>query len=369
MAWGIPAQTHHGQNRLERVSDDTGLRYLAIEYNPQGQLSVSDHTGREVTFGYDPAGDLTSATDLMEQTTSYTYDNAHHLRLVTELPTSTNLIHTEYDFEGRAYQQYAPDGTLVLEITYDEDGVTTYTDAFQNTATHYYNARNVLGAESPGEGIQSGKLYDGNFRPALISDPNGNGPMLNWSDDGANLTRIIDAQGNRTDMVYDNNNHLTEVIDPKGYLTSYEYDGNQLLSITDAYSATTLYTYTTAADYPQPSGLLKESGDPLGRVTRYTYDQYGQRTSVTTVGMSGADDRTTYYAYDELGRLQTVTDPEGRSNWMCYDAAGRVIRSVSNASGDGSTPQTDPCDVVNYQPNADEFFIASALPSMMMVEK
>ena len=117
---------------------------------------------------------------------------------------------------------------------------------------------------------------------------------------------------------------------------------------TDALEHTTLYTYTTAADAPQPPGLLKSTRSPLGLETAYTYDPYGQRLTATDAAQN-----TTSYTYDDLGRMETVTDPQGRTNWTCYDPAGRVTRTVANASGDGGTPATDPCDVVNYQPSND----------------
>jgi RHS repeat-associated protein len=338
--------TYDAQNRLDRVTDDTGQRYLDIDYNAQGQLSaVRDHTGREVTYAYDAVGDLASVTNVLDKVTTYTYDNAHHLRLITD-PAGKVVTHTEYDSQGRAYRQYAPDGTLVLEINYRLDGTTVITDALRNSQEHLYNARNVLGSAAQGEGVQESKQYDRNFRPAAITDPNGNGPLLAWSANGANLTRLLDAEGSRTDMVYDAQNNLTAVIDPQGYLTSYQYDGTRLIRSTDAYSATTIYTYTTAADAPQPIGLLKAISDPLGRTSHYTYDAFGQRISITD-----SNNRTTSYSYDGLGRLQSVTDPEGRSHWTCYDAAGRVVRSVSNASA----PQNNPCSI-GYIPSTDKTY-------------
>ena len=48
----------------------------------------------------------------------------------------------------------------------------------------------------------------------------------------------------------------------------------------------------------------------------YTYDDAGNRASVTVA--SG----TTGYTYDELNRLETVTDPDGGVTVYTYDAVG-----------------------------------------------
>ena len=68
-------------NQLDRVTDDSGLRYLDFDYGLQGRLErVADHTGREVSFTYDTSGDLNTFTDVLEQVWNYTYDSYHHLR-------------------------------------------------------------------------------------------------------------------------------------------------------------------------------------------------------------------------------------------------------------------------------------------------
>ena len=329
------------------MTDASGQRYLQFDYDGSGRItSVTDHTGRGVTFGYDQAGDLTTMTDVLQQAWTLTYDAAHNLRLIQD-PAEKTVMHTEYDGQGRAYQQFDSQETLILELDYQDGGRTEIVDALSNTRVHIHDARNTLVNDLDSPNSLAGKSYDLNFRPEQVSDPNGNTTQVTWSADGANLKALVDGEGNRTDLVYDGSNNLTELIDGRGFLTTYAYSGTLVLSSTDALSNTTIYTYTTIADAPQPPGLLKTTRDPLGRTTTYTYDTFGQRTAV--IDLAG----TTTYGYDALGRTISVTYPSGLRFWTCYDTAGRVVRSVSNASGDGGTPQTDPCDVQNYQPSPD----------------
>jgi YD repeat-containing protein len=65
-------------------------------------------------------------------------------------------------------------------------------------------------------------------------------------------------------MTYDSRNNLTAMVDARGITTTYTYSGSLLLSSMDGLGHTTTYTYTTAADAPQPPGLLKAVTDPRG---------------------------------------------------------------------------------------------------------
>ncbi|MGH2620385.1 MAG: RHS repeat-associated core domain-containing protein [Anaerolineales bacterium] len=351
--------TYDGNGRLDTVTDGSGLRFIDLSYDPQGRIDrVADHTGRDVEFGYDPAGDLTSYIDVLGQSWTYVYDTSHRLRKVID-PAGREVTHTEYDAQGRAFQQYDANNTLVLEITYNPDGTSVVEDAIGNQTTHSYDARNTLTGQTDPLANPSSREYDFNFRPSQITDENSNVTQLTWSADGANLEAIVDGELNTIGLDYDALNNLTQVTDGRGNATVYDYneadpdpDRRTLLLSVDGglpgTADTTTYTYTTVADAPQPPGLLKTITDPNGSVTQFVYDQFGQRIEVIDPLLN-----PTVYAYDSLGRLKTVEGPLGHVSWTCYDAAGRIVRSVANASGDGGTPQTDPCNAASYQPSVD----------------
>jgi len=306
------------QDRLSRVSDDSGLRYLELSYDAGGRISlVEDHSGREVSLDYDLNGDLVSVVDALGQTWEYVYGPDHLLAEVLD-PRGLTVERTEYNVDGRAVRQYDGLGNLVVEITYNADGTSTIVDALSNSKTHDYNYRNTLTDEIDAAGETSSRRYDLNFRPTTITDEDGDATQLAWSADGANLTQVIDAEGGQTDLIYDGLNNLTDVTDPRGFLTSYAYDGTLLTSSTDALDNTTSYTYT-------PEGFLASVTDPRGNTTSYTYDEFGQRTSMTDALLN-----TWTYDYDDLGRLVDTTNPFGRVTHNEYDAAGRLIRVTRN---------------------------------------
>jgi YD repeat-containing protein len=339
--------TYDASDRLDIVVDDTSGRYLDLAYDLQERLeSVSDNTGREVSFTYDGNGDLTNVNDVEGENWTYVYDTAHRLTDVID-PRLVPVMHTDYDAEGRAYQQFDGEGNRQALITYNPDGTTSIEDALTNIEVHTYDARNTLTSETDALGNDLGKNYDYHFRPSTITDKNENPVTLLWSTDGANLEQVVDAVGNDVNMDYDVLNNLTQIVDARDFPTDFEYVGAQLTKVIDPYLKETIYTYTTVADAPQPIGLLKTIRDPNLNVTEYEYDAEGNLIHITDE-IPG----DTTYTYDALGRLQTTTDRLGIVDWTCYDSAGRLTRTVSNASGDGGSPQTDPCDAASYIPSS-----------------
>jgi len=317
----------YSSGRLTQIDADGGDRYLALTYDGSGRIAtVADQTERGVTFDYDGAGDLVSVIDVMAEEWTYDYDAAHHLTEVID-PLDDTVERSEYDGQGRAIRQWDGLDNLVVEITYNSDGTRTIEDALENIITHTYDSRKTLVESTDPLEATIGKEYDTNFRPVLITDALGNSTQLSWSEDGANLTRMVDAEGNETDLTYDELNNPIAVVDALDYLTTYDYNGTLLSSVTDALDNETVYTYTV-------EGFLESITDPLSNTISYTYDEFGQREAMTD-----ALENTWTYEYDDQGRLTDTTDPLGRVTHNEYDAAGRLIRITQNY--DALRPQND----------------------------
>ena len=160
---------------------------------------------------------------------------------------------------------------------------------------------------------------------------------------------------------YDALNRVTEKIDPLGNTWTYTYDlAGRLTVQVDGNDKTTTYSYDdaghlTGIDYPAPEadvaitynaagqqlsmtdgqGTTSWAYDDLGRMTSvthpdggkvaYTYDPFGRRHTVTThIEASDLTGKTMTYAYDEDGRLSTVTDWQSHATQYSYDELGRV---------------------------------------------
>ncbi len=155
-------------------------------------------------------------------------------------------------------------------------------------------------------------------------------------------------------------NQLTSINDELGRQTFFEIDpanGNtlsitQVIGLLDSASSetddlVTQYTYLV-------NGLVDQMIDPLGRVTQYQYNAIGLATSITLAAGTVDEGTQTFgydvagnvvemidpnlnrstFAYDELNRLISSTDPLLASSTFDYDNAGNLIQSIDRA---GST--------------------------------
>jgi len=327
----------YSNNKLYRVTEALSGRYLQFNYQNGHLTSVNDSSSpvRTVSFDYDSNGDLTAFTDVRGLTWTYTYD-AHRLTILRD-PNTQVLLTTAYDAQGRAEEQFNGTNERIVKIIYNADGTSTLLDALGRTATDVYDGRNTNSAYIDSAGYVVQKSYDAYFRPSLVKDQDNRTLQYQWSADGANLTYIKDAAGNETHLQYDARNHLTQVTDPRNQVMTYAYTDSLLTGVTRQTSAgniTTIYTYTTSSDAPQPVGLLKTITDALNHTTTFTYDAKGQ-----LIVIKDADNKETHFAYDDQGHVTDITDSLGRVTHTIYDSVGNVTKVIQNY--DAARPQND----------------------------
>lgn len=414
--------------RLSSLRDVAGQGF-DLNYDGSGRLQgvqrVNGATaiGNAVTYGY-TGSDLTSVIDAQGRTWTYEYEGSTHLLKRIVDPSGRPVHGTTFDIQGRAISQTdsagnplfsqtyptlaetdpllraitVPDpssgGTATLSVSYSESGlVATVTDTVGGTSSRTFGAGQAL-------------------QPELVRDSRGADQAFVYA--GSDLVAVTDGTGAQTQLYYDAAHQITRTVDPLGRETNFIYSGALLTEMEDALGQTTLYTFTTAADAPEPANLVRYI-DAAGIVTRYDYNGFGQPVGVTLNYVDGVysaarptEDLTTVYAYDTQGRVSTVTDPNGlatlteydpvsgvtsrvtrnylagqpaghlglynlitaygydpagrvvttttlletslaQTHFTCYDTAGRVVRSVRNASG------IDACDA-GYLPSTDPTF-------------
>jgi RHS repeat-associated protein len=117
----------------------------------------------------------------------------------------------------------------------------------------------------------------------------------------------------------------TAVTDPNGHLATATYDSaGNLLTSTDGLNHTTRYTYSPLND-------LLTVTDPLGRTMTVTRDPVGHPLSVWKVHTEDGQVVRTTFTYGDPshpGDVTAVTDPDGKTTALAYDAAGNRIRST-----------------------------------------
>lgn len=132
------------------------------------------------------------------------------------------------------------------------------------------------------------------------------------------VTAFVDANGNRTEYVYDVMNRLLRTVEP-------DPDGLDPLT-----SPVTEFEY-------DPAGNLIKTTDARGNVTENVYDEIDRlirRIDSDPDGLGGPMDApVTEFDYDEEGNLITVVDPLGHTTQHEYDARNRRIRTIDPDGG------------------------------------
>ncbi|HCJ08698.1 MAG TPA: hypothetical protein DHV96_10180, partial [Lachnospiraceae bacterium] len=355
---------------LNRVIE-SGIR-VADQSNPLTRItySVKNHTvttedvvnGGTVTSWYDTAGREIRTTNAEGNVLSeYTYDKQN--RILQSVDAKGMVTSYGYDAAGQvittkqgAKGARQADGTYqmtgevrITSYAYDDLGRTTaVTDALQGVSSVQYDSL--------------GRIHS-------MSDPNqnaaGSGSSYTYQY-GTNglLERETNAIGNTTDYQYNDRMLLEKKTDSAGEDTIYTYDSlNRVESVRDALGTIT-YTYDRNGNITEvkekESGLLgtvrtvNRTYDNLNRVTSYTdyqgrtvsygYDELGNRTQVnypggeivrytyradgTVSGMSGDHFGKTAYSYDRYGRLARIQRADGSEETRSYDTAGQLIKQT-----------------------------------------
>ena len=251
----------------------------------------------ETRFTYDVASQMLSQTDPLNRVTSFAYDDLGRITAITE---------PDPDADG-------PDAAPVTAYTYDLIGnELSMTDPLGNV-TQYE--------------------YDNLYRMTRRTDPDPDGSGV--------------LQSPEWNFTYDIADQMLAQSDPLNRTTSYDYDDlGRLVRFTapdpdgegpDTHPVTT-YVYDLV-------GNQLSTTDPLGNVTERTYDNLYRVTSVVGEdpdGESGPDEHpVSRFEYDVASQMTTSVDPLGRVTRYDYDDLARVIQ-VTEPDPDETGPLSSP---------------------------
>lgn len=278
--------------------------------------SKTDPLGNSTSYTYDSNGNMLTKTEPVVGTTSYTYDGAGNM-----ISTTNPLIQTTtytYNALGQVLAETGPQGATTN--TYDGSGnLLTTTDAAGATTTYQYDANGHPTKITNAKNQATTMTYTATGLLATTADPAGAITTFTYDAMGNMLTQT-DPLGKVITSTYDGMNRLTSVTDPMGNVTTYAYDklGNRT-SVTDANGNTTTYTYNYR-------GQVLTATDALGNVTSYSYGSTGCPSCGGGVdkltSLADAKSQATLWQYDQLGRQTIETDPLGMTTSFVYDPAG-----------------------------------------------
>ncbi|WP_165909723.1 RHS repeat-associated core domain-containing protein [Variovorax guangxiensis] len=326
-----------GNRTAEQIKDSTGnvawsvARTINNINRPSGRTEGPNQTS---SFGYDANGELTTATDGMNQSTRYTLDNLRRLQSVTDAANASATLW---------YNRFG----LLANLT-DFNGVST---------TRVRDGRGNVTKESSSDIGEILTVFDDLGLPSKITDALGQATTIT-RDALGRPTSLVFADGKTITLRYDlsanSKGYLSEIIDRSG-TTEYTRD---------AFGRVTLKKQTLANGSIQqvsyaynPNGTLASIGYPNGGTLSHSYDAtgrltglnwngtplvsgiawnpLGQPTAWTWAFTTSSPQLAASRSYDTAGRLTTT-----EFSSYAYDAAGRITSLMQNLWQPGDTDPT-----------------------------
>jgi RHS repeat-associated protein len=424
------AYSYNGSAQLIEVADDyaNNLQFSYIDNSGQFDHEllwrVGDHTaaalgsgsptGRYVEFSYSPEksngstvggakGLLTHVQDVREEIWTYRYYGAESgestaaklnfllERLSPEVDTDgdgdadpeLSLESLDYTLAGSQITEIVQErGEGLIETTYvfpqGSSVDTTETTAGKTTIHRFADDDGspgvYLGAVNPAdEGAEQRLNLD--YRLHTQTDARGNDTLLDWSEGGQNLTRVIDAEGNISHFEYDSEDRLISDLDAEGHKRTYAYDdmdnsrlATEVKVFSDATETEVLEWRAFAYD-AKGRTLLEQQIDPADGTTvlreteraYYPDDTDGSGNHIAGAGLletvtrkdmtaSTPNDVSTDYFYDQVGHVVQINQNSNFGSCQrtrtVYDAAGNGVASICNYDPGSDPHPTDVTEAV-----------------------
>ncbi len=374
----IQTLNYDTNGNLASVSDDTG-RTLTFTVDGSARIdTMTDPGGGLYQYAYDTDGNLASVT-YPDNTVRTYHHNEQAYTNNTDLPNALTGITDEkgvryatytYDTEGRAFITEHAGGADRHILAYST-GSTTITDPLVSDYTLQFQSilgvtKTISQSQPAGSGCSaasSATTYDANGNVASRTDFNGNKTCfaydLNRNLETARVEGLAAATACPTDLV----NYVPVNNDERKTLTTWDTNFRLPTIITEAQRETTL-SYDTYGNATSLSIRDTSTNDTRTWNTSYTYHatvpgvmvqriEDGPRTDVTdtttidyyapdascTGGHLGCRGQistitnalghaTQITRYNAHGQPEIMTDPNGLTTTLTYDARQRLVSRV-----------------------------------------
>ncbi|GAA0829120.1 hypothetical protein GCM10009525_27440 [Streptosporangium amethystogenes subsp. fukuiense] len=337
--WQIGAQTYDPQSGAARVTvidpRNEELKYLYDAWRGYRIIGATDQLGHTSWYEYNLSGALAKLIDRNNIVNDVYFDERDNLiaRKYCRAPGECAIERWTYHLNaGNAFDPRNDQMTV-----YRDGRSASETDTTYATITEYTTHGEVAKATTPA----TSDFPTG--RSVISTYTDGTEPAIGGGTTPAGLLKSAkDPKGNETTYRYTASGDLAEQTSPSGLKTTFTYDAvGRMTSSTQISQAqpggvSTAFTYNGLGRLltrTEP-GVRNEVTDVTHTArTTVTYDVDGNPLTTTVTDLTGGDAaRTTTYTYDSLGRVATVTGPEGGVTASTWDVTGAQT-SMTNPAG------------------------------------
>ncbi|NWA84474.1 RHS repeat-associated core domain-containing protein [Pseudomonas sp. D2002] len=331
--------------RIERLDNGVG-RSLFLRYE-LGRIVAVDYQvhrakGREpyvwvteqnvVSYAYDDAGRLVSATNSVGESEVYRYDEQHVI-LERQLAGGASFF-WEWERSGKAarcVRHWASFSQMDTRYAWEDGGRVTVHNADGSQEVYVHDQRARLVQRVDPDGAEHFKSYDDKGRLTVEQDPLGAVTAYQY-DDAGRLVALFPGEDEPTS--YEHDSGFVRVVRRGEAVWKYERnDQGDVTRQTDPDGNVTDYTYNKHGQlvgvwYPDSGchrlvwnerGQLVEEQLPNGGVKRYRYDDVGRQ-----VAREDEHGALTQYQWDAAGRLLKITKPDGATREFSYNPYGKI---------------------------------------------
>jgi RHS repeat-associated protein len=331
----VTARSYDAAGRLTSITTPGSATERRVYDAGNRLVQVIDPRGFSTYFAYDANARLLSRTDAMGGITRYAYDENGNR--VGETDAAGNVTRFEFDVLDRPVRTLYADGAQET-LAYDDAGrVVRKGDVLGGTTQFAYDDLDRIVAVTDPLGNTTRYAYTGALgSPSAVTDANGHVTRHTYDASGRQLSTTF-ADGSSETSTYDASGRRVESTNGAGERNRWAFDARgRPASVTLADGSVETYTYTpdgqlasaTAARgtvtfaYDDVTRRVVRVTEPDGGYVRYEYDASGLRTLVAHGNAGG--ERALRYTFDALGRIATMTDPEGGVTRQSFDATGRL---------------------------------------------
>lgn len=300
------------------------------------ELETQGRRGRKkdvlVSYEYNDDDELVSVTDSLGQSEKFVYENGLLVQRIDRNEHSHYWGYEDKAEEARCIKRWQTGGLLLEKITY-EDGQTSITNALGHPTIYKTKGDLVveeidaLGHSLSWEHNEEGEVvsytdaignvtyydYDDFGNLVATTQPNGGSQAYVYEDH--KLVMAKNPLGAIWVWTYDEDGFLESRIGPDNDITRYTYENDLLSEVIDANGLKTRLLYN---EYHGLEKIIL----PNGSEASWEYNERGELTIARN-----PDESKAFYEYDSLGRVTRIRGADGNRTLLEYDRGGNVVKA------------------------------------------